>query len=140
MFLDLSEVKVESNFKAIPAGTYTVILDDCEVKQTKSGTGEYINCKFKIIGGEYDDKILYHMFNIKNENQEAVKIGLSQLRTFMECAGIKDLKLKSVVELVGYKAMATVKNKTDSYGEKAVISYFKPFDADNTVTKGAVPF
>lgn len=124
--IDLSAVKVQNNFKPIPSGNYNVILDETEMKDTKSGTGQYINCKFKVLGGEYEGKFLFHMFNIKNDNPKAVEIGLQQLKAFMECAGMTDYKLTSVTQLVGYKASAVVKIKTDEYGEKAVISYFKP--------------
>lgn len=124
--LDLTEVKESTGFKPVPAGEYTVLLDDCQIKETKSGSGEYINAKFRILGGEQEGKFLFSMFNIKNENPKAVEIGLQQLKMFMKCAGFADFKLTNVLDLVGYRANAVVKIKTDSYGEKAVISYFKP--------------
>lgn len=126
--IDLTNVR-ESSFDLIPAGNYNVVLDTAQIKETKDGTGEYINCKFVIVGGDHDDRILFHMFNIKNKNAQATEIGLSQLKSFMKCAGAKDFNIKSVSVLEGMQALAVVKTKTDSYGEKNVISYFKPISA-----------
>lgn len=124
--LDLSNAK-ESSFGIIPQGEYNIVVDEAEIKETKSGTGEYINCKLKITDGEYEGKFLFTMFNIKNQNQKAVEIGLGQLKTFMGCAGLDKTILKNAHDLLGAKAVAVVKHKTDDYGEKAVVSYFKPF-------------
>lgn len=123
--LDLSNVQESSGFAPLPEGKYNVIVDDCSVKDTKSGTGQYINVKFRVLGGDKDGRFLFHMFNIKNQNAEAVKIGLGQLKTFLRIAGHKDPNvLTDVLDLVGYKAMATVKIKED----KNNISYFKAYE------------
>jgi hypothetical protein len=139
--IDLSKVK-ESGFAPIPEGEYPIIIDDAEVKETRDGTGEYINAKLKILGGDYDGRILFTMFNIKNNNVKAVEIGLSQLKTFCRLSGRGDKTLTDVKELVGHKANAVVKTKVDSYGEKSVVSYFKAFKASEQKAnkQDALPF
>ena len=144
MNIDLTDVK-ESSFALIPNGEYSVMMDDCSIKETKSGTGEYINAKFRIMNGAYEGRWLFHMFNIKNENAKATEIGLGQLKTFMRCAGVKEFKLTDVLDLLSLKCNAVVKTRTDDYGEKNVISYFKPLadsitPATGTPPAGAVPF
>lgn len=118
---DLTDVK-DSSFDVLPEGTYQVYLDEAKLKDNKAGTGAYINCKFVTLDG----RVLYQMFNTSNPNPTAVKIGLEQLKSFMKCAGRTDFKLNSASELEGLKCLAIVKIKTDSYGEKNHISYFKP--------------
>lgn len=124
-FLNLSGVK-ENTFELLPEGEYTVICDSAEVKDTKSGTGAYINAKMMVTSGPYEGRSLFTMFNIKNDAPKAAEIGLAQLKTFLKCAGQSGEKLESVSDLIGLTANAVVKHKTDSYGEKANISYFKP--------------
>jgi len=126
--LDFTGVK-ESGFGTMPEGEYPVIVDNAEIKETRDGTGQYINCKLKVTHGEFAGRFLFTMFNIKNKNVQAVEIGLSQLKTFRRIAGISANTMTDVLELVGHKANAMVKIKTDSYGEKNVVSYFKPFKA-----------
>ena len=133
--LDLSGVK-SSSFSPIPEGTYNLMVDEADVKDTKAGTGQYINCKMKIVGGEYDGRFIFTTFNFKNDNAKAVEIGLQQLKNFMECAGMTDFALKNVVDLVGHKAGAVIKIKSDSYGDKNVVSYYKPLSKEVVATKG----
>lgn len=127
MFLDLSNVEEQKGFEVVPQGDYLVIVDDAQVKDTKSGTGAYINVKFLITEGEYKNRAIFNMFNIKNDNQQAVKIGLEQLKAFLKISGYKTPEsIESVTDLIGLTATAVVKNKKDDYGDKAYISYFKP--------------
>lgn len=137
--IDLSGVKTAGP-RTIAPGNYKVIADSAEIKQTKSGTGEYISVKFKIIGGKCAGMNLWHSFNIKNQSVKAVEIGLQQLKQFVQCSGAPE-KLTSPVDLVGYKATAVVKIQSDAnYGDKAVIAYFKPM-TDTDGDKGSdVPF
>lgn len=141
--LDLSGVK-ESSISAIPAGTYTVRVDEAEVKDTKSMTGKYINVKFLIMGSSYDGRTLYHMFNFQNENAKAVEIGLQQLKSFLKCSGHDSEALENVNDLIGLTCDAVVKVKTDDYGEKSVISYFKNLtpkgEKEVMNSKNTVPF
>ncbi len=135
--LNFDEVK-ESGFSLLPNGEYNVIVDEAIIKQTKDGTGEYINVKLKVLGSSYDGRFLFTMFNIKNKNPEAVKIGMSQLKTFLNVCGRGAAPLTDVTQLVGFKAVAVVKTKEDSYGEKNVVSYFKPYKKENdSLTAGA---
>lgn len=140
-FLDLTNEK-EQTFEPVKPGSYLMQVDDAEVKETKSGTGEYVSVKFLIREGEYEGRTIYHMFNIKNDNPKAVEIGLGQLKTFMKCSGQSNFVLKSVTDLIGLSAVGVVKNRTDEYGEKAVISYFKPAEESKTLnaTKSSSPF
>jgi hypothetical protein len=130
--IDLSNVKLESD--VVPAGEYLVTLTEAQVKETKSGTGEYISAKLRINAGEHEGRFIFTTFNIKNDNAQAVQIGLQQLKGFMKAAGFTDFVVKSVTDLEGATATAVVKNKTDDYGEKAVVSYFKPATKTATAT------
>jgi hypothetical protein len=120
--LDLSGVQ-ESGVPQ--AGDYTVTCVHAELMETKSGTGEYIKVKLEADSGQ----IFFHNFNTKNDNKQAVDIGLGQLKKFLRVSGVKDPdKIKTVMKLVGLKVIATVKveDKDDGYGPKAKITNFKP--------------
>ncbi len=122
MFLDLTNVKENSN--TLEPGEYTVSCVEAAIQATKSGTGEYIKCQFKTESGF----TIFHTFNTKNDNKMAVDIGLGQLKTFIRVAG-GNLQMTSPTELCGLRCNVKVKTKTDDYGEKTVISTFKPATA-----------
>lgn len=135
-FLNLSDVKLESEL--LEPGTYDVVISEATVKSTKDGSGEYINAKMKVFTGEREGKTIYTMFNIKNQNQQAVDIGKKQLKGLLLAAGKDGNSLKSVGELVGIKVAAVVKTKSDSFGDKNIVSYFKPLSAK--AVDASVPF
>ena len=135
--LDLSDV-VTGNSPLEP-GKYTVVAEQCELKATKDGSGQYINVKLKVTEGDRQGRTIYIMFNIKNNNAQAVKIGMSQLKSFMEAAGWTQFNLKNVVDLEGATAVAHVKNREEEgYGTRDYVAYFKPVKADTTA--GGVGF
>lgn len=103
-------------------GDYVVTCTEAEVKQTKSGSGEYIKAKFEAETGE----TFFHMFNVKNENKKAVDIGLGQLKKFLRVAGKSDLSKASVDDLVNLRVTIRVKNEDSDYGVQARIKDFKP--------------
>ena len=127
MLFDLTGVETKKpDFGLLPDGEYVVTCDDAQVKETKDGTGEYINVKLGICQGDYKGRVLFVMFNIKNKNPKAVEIGFQQLKTFMVSADAPSLAVKSVSELLGLTCIAVVKTKTDEkFGDKNVVSYFK---------------
>ena len=132
--LDLSEVK-SSSFEPIPAGEYSTVCTEAVIKTTKAGTGQYIACTFNIVGGVHQGKKLFTQFNFRNPNPKAAEIGMSQLKGYMQAAKMKETKLNNPDLLVGHNVNCVVKIKSDeAYGDKAVISYFKPFKND-TPTK-----
>jgi Protein of unknown function (DUF669) len=142
--LDLTNVATDSGFDTLPPGQYSVQVEKAEMKTTKAGNGEYINCQFTILDGAGVGRKIFHTFNTKNPNEKAVQIGLGQLKSFMTCAGKKDPNsLKSVEDLLGLSALATVKiEKSEDYGDKNKITSFKPLSAKPIAasTASANPF
>ena len=129
-FLNLTDVKVDDSFDVLPEGTYNIVCHDAEVRDTKDGTGQYINCEMKVLGPKRKDSRIFQMYNIKNKNPKAVEIGLSQLKTFMINAGCENLSLESVTDLIGLKVTVKTKiQKSEGYDDKAAIKSYKPFDA-----------
>lgn len=122
--IDLNLTEVTESGVAAP-GDYTVTCTEAEVRETKSGSGEYIKVKFET----ENSQVFFHNFNIKNANPKAQEIGLGQLKTFLRVGGKKDPNsLKDVMELVGLRCIIKVKveDKQNEYGPQARITSFKP--------------
>ncbi len=135
--IDLTEVK-DSGFRLLPNGKYHVIVEEAEVRTTKDGTGEYINVQFEVREAGYNGKKLFTMFNIKNNNAKAVEIGMQQLKNLITSSGKKELVLTSVSSLLGLQAIAVVKSKTDSFGDKNIISYYEAIGSSTGPTPSYV--
>lgn len=79
-----SEVEA-SSFEPIPQGEYVGMFTESELKDTKSGDGQFIEMKFEIVEGEYAGRTLYERLNIKNKNEKAVEIAYQNLKKICEC-------------------------------------------------------
>lgn len=125
---DLSKVESNSgNFEILPTGEYEVICIDAELKMTKDLTGEYIACKFEVIGHtKYAGRYIWQNFNMKNKSEEAARIGQSQLKQFLIASRFPTPNtLKSVDQLLQLTAHVKTKVKQSAeFGDKAVIAYF----------------
>ena len=135
---DFSNDKAQGGFENIPAGTYQMAMDSIEVKDTKSGEGQYFNTKFKILEGEYKGRILFKIFNIVNPSAKAAEIGRGQFAGYLAESGAPT-KFKDVNEVCGYPVFGIVKIKSDAqYGDKNEISYFKSLEnVDAVITPPA---
>jgi len=105
------------------AGEYTVTCTNAEMKETKNGMGKYIKVEFSTPNG----RKLWNMFNIINAKEEAEKIGLQQLKSFLKASGHHNPDaLKDLQELLNLRCIAKVKIEESDYGTQPRISYFKP--------------
>jgi hypothetical protein len=122
----------------MPEGNYTMQVDEAELKQTKSGDGQYIKAKFKVVEGSYDRRVIFHNFNIANPNPKTVEIGLQQLKSFLVAAGVKNPnELTSPRNLEGLSASCKVSQRHDpTYGTQNRILGFTPYESQaNAKTK-----
>ena len=137
---DLTNVEVQ-DFKEVPDGDYNLRCVNAELKDTKSGSGKYISCELDIVGTDYNGRKFWFNFNMINPNEEAVRIGKQQLKTFMTIAKHKDPnKLESVTELIGLETGAHIgPRKSD---KKKEIRYFidKLDDLPNFDSNEDLPF
>lgn len=138
-FLDLTNVKTDDEI--IPNGDYVIRCEKAEVKDTKDGSGQYINCVFKIISGDYRNRTIFNMFNIKNRNEKAVQIGLGQLKKFLVASNVSSMQISSPHDLEGMSCVVTTKIKNDDFGDKVTITNFKKLTEQTSPTnESEIPF
>ena len=56
---DARTVEPSADFEAIPAGKYLAIITDSGMKETKAGTGNYLELTLQIIEGEFKGRNLW---------------------------------------------------------------------------------
>jgi len=133
---DLNEVE-ESNGGCIPAGTYRAAVETAELKETKNG-GLMIDCQFTVTDENQNGRKFWEMFNIKNDNPEAVQIGLGRIKSMIVAAGGSPGLFNDEQALVGLETMVKLTVKTDSYGEKNRVTGFSACPNDY-VAEGSQP-
>jgi len=122
---DLPEDTGGGDFTPLPAGDYNVTIEDAEIKQTKSGTGQYINLKLHVDGPTHNGRLLFGVLNIKNDSSQAEQIGRGQLGSILRALKIESLE--DTDQLIGGPLVVkvVVKPASGQYKEGNEIKAYK---------------
>lgn len=119
------------DYSPVPPGDYKVMIEKVEVKDTKAGTGKYINLQMAIIEGEYENRKIFDMINIQNPNDTCVKIGLARLADLCRAIGVATINDTDELEnaCLSVKVVVERKIKDDENSEMAnKVSKYIPKD------------
>ena len=91
---DSSTVEIEKprSYGPLPAGDYECIVVRSDLKQTKAGTGEYLELEIHVISGDHTGRRLWERLNVNNENKTAEEIARKALAQLMNAVGIGSLQ------------------------------------------------
>ena len=111
----------EGRQEPIPNGRYKAVATSAQRKHTKSGNGWFWEITFTIVEGEYEGRTVVHRFNMLNPSDDAVAIGRSQMKRYLDAIG--NLEPQDEGDLCHIAVSITVGCKKESYtnrkGEKA---------------------
>lgn len=125
MLVDLSNVEASKEMGAVPPGQYPVVVDQASVEAGKTFGAKYIKVAYKITEGDYQDRMIFQMFNIQNPSDKAELIGKQQLKAMMLASGMNGDQLETVSDLIGKRLVVkTGVRKSDQYGEQTVVKSF----------------
>lgn len=118
-----------SDFLAIPAGWYAAEITESEMKQTKSGNGEYLQLTVKLIEGDHAGRVLFERLNLVNPNATAVSIAQQTLAGICKAVGLD--QIEDSLELHGKPFRVSVKvikdqDYGDANGDKNEIGGYAP--------------
>lgn len=130
---------VPSTPDPVPAGWYTTKITDAKLKETKAGTGKFLEVTFSILGPSYEGRCVWGRFNLVNPNPQAEQIGQSQ---FMDCA--RAIGLESISDsdqLLGgeLEVKVVVKKGDEQYGDSNDVKGFKPLAGMTVLTQKPAP-
>ena len=81
--------KVDDNaFPVVPEGTYRCLVENAEIKTTKSGTGRYVQVNLSVLDQPHKGAKVMAFLNFENQNQTAQNIGRAQLKKFLASFGV----------------------------------------------------
>lgn len=103
------------SFEPIPAGWYTVQITDSELKPTKAGTGEYLECKMEVLGPSHAGRFVWDRFNLKNPNEVAVRIGKANLAAVAKAVGVATLQDSATLHMKPFAVKLTIRPPQNGY-------------------------
>lgn len=123
---DLPESDV--SYDLLPAGWYTARIGDVVLKDTKSGTGQFLAITYDVVGPSHQGRKVFGNLNIRNANAEAERIGRQQLGELMRASGLSELK--STNDLINRQCQikVAVKPSDGQYEARNEVKGFKAAD------------
>jgi hypothetical protein len=80
--------KTAEEWKLIPEGDYVAKLKQYTLKDTKDGTGKYIDARFEVtVDGK--PMLAFQKFHVLNKNPKAQQVSMNQLNFLARAVGLK---------------------------------------------------
>jgi hypothetical protein len=103
----------EGRQEPIPNGSYKAVATSAVRKHNKNNTGWFWELVFTVIEGQYEGRTVTHRFNMANPNDEAVAIGRSHMKRYLDAIG--NLEPKDEDALCNIAVVITVSCKKNTY-------------------------
>ena len=103
---DATAIEPAAPISALPPGRYPVAISKTEMKDTKAGTGQYLQIELTITSGTAANRKLWSRLNLVNQNQQAVDIAYRELSAICHAVGV--LQVNDSDELLGREMMVDV--------------------------------
>jgi hypothetical protein len=131
------------SFEPIPVGDYVLVIEDSELKPSKAALKDAdgnadlplesyhslrLNLKFKVVGGDYDGRIIFNGLNIKNPNAQAVEISQKELATICRAVGKVNIRDSAELHGIPMKGKVGIKAASAQYDAQNVIKSYAKFD------------
>ena len=104
---------LEGRQEPIPNGRYFAAATSATKKSNKKKDGWFWEFTFTIIEGEYQGRTVAYRFNMANPNEQAVAIGRSQLKRYLEAIG--NVEPRDENDMLNIAVWITVTCKKNSY-------------------------
>lgn len=124
---DASQVDPKADFEPLPDGDYVVMAIASEFKPTKNNRGEYLEFTHEVVDGPHRGRRLFDRLNLKNDNEQAVKIAQATLSSICRAVGV--LRPRDSSELHGKPMIAKVVVEPRNDKEGAYTNRVKNYEA-----------
>ena len=108
-------------FDPLPAGEYDMIITKSEVKQTKAGTGQYLQLEMQVAAGEYSGRRHWERLNVSNPNKQAEEIAKAALASL--CIAIGKPDIEDTIELHDIPFVASVEIDRKEPDRNRIVGY-----------------
>lgn len=109
----------------IPAGWYNAAIDESEMKPTKGGDGAYLTMRFNILDGQFANRKVFTLLNVKNNNAQAVEIAYKDLSAICHAVGVMQVQDSQQLHGKPLKIRVSVSPATAEYEARNNIKAFK---------------
>ena len=105
-----NDVEPATEYQPLPAGKYLAEITASELKQTKSGNGNYLELEFTVLDGDCRGRKVWDRLCLTHTNDLTQKIARGKLSAVCRAVGV--MQPRDSVELHNLPLVVTVKCKT----------------------------
>ena len=125
------EIEPSSSFDPIPAGWYTAIISNSEMKATRDGYGEYLSLTLQVIEGQYENRLVFARLNLKNANDKAVDIARKDLAAICRAVGVMSPQASEELHDIPLMIKVKVRPASGDYEASNDIGGYKAVEGAN---------
>jgi len=133
------EVDPSTGFDVLPPGEYTVSIVESEIKETKEGTGKYLELKFQVLEGDFKNRYLWDRLNIQNPNPKTQQIAQANLSAICRAINVMEPKDSSELHSKPLTVKVVIQPADDKYPEKNNIRGYKAVAGTQGASKTEKP-
>ena len=140
--IDFNATKVEpmNDFSPIPTGEYTAVITASDMKDTKSGSGKYLQLTYQIVDGEYKNRLIFENINLINSNEVAVQIAQKTLSSICHAVGVLHPKDSNELHDKPLMIKVGIRPASGEYGEQNIIKARGPLKSSSSSPGGKKPW
>lgn len=128
-----------STFEPLAPGEYTAMVSASDLKDTKAGTGQYIELVIDIIDGPSAGRKIWERLNIVNPNKQAEDISRIALNRLLVACGKPDAKDTESIHDVPFKLILDIDRKDPTRNKVITYKPAQSLSAPRMVTNFAAP-
>jgi len=119
----------------VPEGWYQVIIDESGEKPTSNGAGSYLQCRLRIVEGQYAGRTVMHRLNLKHSNPQTVEIAWGQLSALCHAVGVLTPPTSMHMHNIPFKAKIVLRQGGDKVDKVSGQPTGEKYDPSNEVKR-----
>lgn len=126
---DAEKVEPLGSFEPIPVGDYTVVISETEMKDAKTGKGQYLQLVYTVLDGDYKGRKIFDRLNLINENVTASEIAQRALSSICRAVNVMHPKDSEELHDKPFVVKVGIRPAKDDYNASNSVKGYSALDS-----------
>jgi len=111
---DANQVDPAAGRDPIPAGKYLVAITSTEMKPTRNGAGQYLECEYQVLDGQHKGRRVWSRHTLHHPSEQTVQIARGELSAICRAVGVMTPRDSAELHNLPLVITVRVKNREDN--------------------------
>ena len=121
---NVSDAPEDEGFEPLPEGTYTAHIIQSEMKETRAGTGQYLELRVQILDEPYTGRLVFERLNLINPNETAVAIAQRTLAELCKAVGLEEIEDSEELHGKEFQVKLAIQPEQGDYPPSNIVKKF----------------